>query len=68
MTVLPSAPPLADNGFPLEECFSASEFEAAAENDGAPISAAIDGDRSNDHQLAITARPPSQGMLPGYHP
>ena len=68
MTMLPSAPPLADNGFPLEECFSAPEFEAAAENDGAPISAAIDGDRSNDHQLALTARPSSQGMLPGYHP
>lgn len=68
MTMLPSAPPLADNGFPLEECSSASEFEAAAENDGTPISAAIDGDRSIDHQSEITARPLSQGMLPGYHP
>jgi len=67
MTVLPSAPPLADNEFPLEECSSTSEFEATAENDGAPIFA-VDGDRSNDHQLAITARPLSQGMLPGYHP
>jgi len=68
MTMLPSAPPLADNVFPLKECSSASGFEAAAENDGAPIPAAIDGDRSIDHQSTITARPLSQGMLPGYHP
>jgi len=70
MAMLPSAPPLADDGFPLEESSNAPEFEVAAENDGAPRSAAVDGDRSIDYQSTTTARPcpPSEGTLPGYHP
>lgn len=70
MAMLPSAPPLADDGFPLEESSNAPEFEVAAGNDGAPRSAAVDGDRSIDDQSTTTARPcpPSEGTLPGYHP
>lgn len=68
MAMLPSAPPLAEDEFPLEGFPDAPEFEAAAESDGTQESATVDGEGSTEHQSAGSTRPLSEGTLPGYHP
>ncbi|KAJ3569729.1 hypothetical protein NP233_g4853 [Leucocoprinus birnbaumii] len=65
MAMLPSAPPLAEDGFPLE---GFPDFEATAEGDGTQETATVDSDGSSEHQTPASARPLSEGTLPGYHP
>jgi hypothetical protein len=68
MGMLPSAPPLAEDVFPVEEFPNAPEFESAAEDDGTLNPVAADSERCTEHQSAASSRPLSEGTLPGYHP
>lgn len=71
MIMVPSAPPLPEDGLHLEAYPSAPQFEVVAEGNTEQVLPGSDANENADHQpnqSTATSRPLSEGTLPGYQP
>ncbi|KXN88886.1 hypothetical protein AN958_06756 [Leucoagaricus sp. SymC.cos] len=68
MVMLPSAPPLVEDGFPLEGFSDAPVSVTTAEHDEMQNSSTAGSGGGAQYQSPASSRPLSGGTLPGYHP